>query len=489
VSATARVGWRELAAAAILLGLAAVVLRLPAMSMPLDRDLAAYAVIGQRGGFFAELPYRDLFDHKQPLIYAVFWLLDLVAPVRVGAVRLTAALVPALAALALYASLTPHWGRARAAAAALVATVCAAAPLVEGTDLNTEHLLELTGAAPVLAALAGIGVASLWLPFGVGVLVAVAALTKAVGLLVAPAALLLLLAGCRRTGRSPARTLAVFSAGVALPALALLAGYALFGALDDLWFANVTYNRLYVEKFPRTFLPQGNEEVVRLAGLATAVGVVAFASRRGRDVTVAALLLWLAGAAAGAQLSARGFPHYYAPLMIPCAALLCAPVTLPRAVGDRVAPALAWAVTGVVLVIAALPFARSVADLRGKDGGQIALELYGAQAAPWLEAYAVGQDLRSRAGPGDRLFVSGAEPMFYWTSGLEPASRFIYDRPAGVVPERYLAAIAREVCARPPRFVVLPLGTWAPEAACLQGAGYRPVEIRAPVVVLERPEG
>jgi len=49
----------------------AFLLRLPTLHQPLDRDLAAYATIGalMRDGF---VPYRDVFDHKQPLVYAMY---------------------------------------------------------------------------------------------------------------------------------------------------------------------------------------------------------------------------------------------------------------------------------------------------------------------------------------------------------------------------------------------------------------------------------
>ena len=78
---------------------AACVLRLPAHDMPLNRDEATYAMIGDQGGLDL-LPYRDLFDNKQPLIYAVYWALARIAPHAVGAMRLTTALVAGAAALA-----------------------------------------------------------------------------------------------------------------------------------------------------------------------------------------------------------------------------------------------------------------------------------------------------------------------------------------------------------------------------------------------------
>ncbi|HEU5241449.1 MAG TPA: thermonuclease family protein, partial [Ornithinibacter sp.] len=88
---------------------------------PLDRDLALYATIGQRLGLDS-LPYRDLFDHKQPLIHYVYGGLDLIAPGSLLAIRLAAAVPSALVAALLLVYLEPLAGfrRAAAAAAALV---------------------------------------------------------------------------------------------------------------------------------------------------------------------------------------------------------------------------------------------------------------------------------------------------------------------------------------------------------------------------------
>ena len=79
----------------------AIALRLPAFDMPLNRDESLYATVGWFGGFFDVLPYADIFDHKQPLIYSVYWLLDVLAPLKLGAIRLAAALSSGLAAAAL----------------------------------------------------------------------------------------------------------------------------------------------------------------------------------------------------------------------------------------------------------------------------------------------------------------------------------------------------------------------------------------------------
>ena len=453
--------------------LVALLLRLPALDMPLNRDEALYATIGSVGGLFDVLPYADVFDHKQPLIYGVYWLLDLVAPRKLGAIRMAAAVPPGLASAALILALAPCIGRARALAAGALALVATASLLVEGTDLNTEHLLALTGALPVLYALTMARSPWRWTPVVCGLLLGLAMLTKAVAVFLLPALVPALLAGAAVRERSGPRELFLFAAGAAAVPLTVALWYAARGALDDLWYANYTFNRLYVDAVPRRLLPTGRTEILTLVTVGTAVGILALLDRRGRSLLVGTLLLWLAGAAVGAQLSSRGFPHYYAPVLLPACALLCVPI-----VGADRAPAARRAAAAVATVAALIvvgPFARTVADTIGKTGSQLAIEAYGTEARPWLVQYAVGSAIRERASPGDRLHVFGSEPGFYWTSGVRPASKFAYDIPFSIDPSRYLPVVQRELCRRPPRFLVDPAAReLAPRPRCLATLSYRP---------------
>ena len=74
----------------------AVLLRLPALGMPLERDEGVYAAIGR--ALPGSLPYRDLVDHKQPVVYPVYWLLDVIAPRSDTIVHVASAVAGGLAA-------------------------------------------------------------------------------------------------------------------------------------------------------------------------------------------------------------------------------------------------------------------------------------------------------------------------------------------------------------------------------------------------------
>jgi hypothetical protein len=429
----------------------AVGLRLQALHMPLDRDLADYATIGQnlRHGF---LPYRDLFDHKQPLIYPLYGLLDLIAPRSTAAVRIAAGLVAGLAAWTLFRLLRGPGGTVAAGAGAGLALLWGASDFTEGTGLNTEHLLVLVECVAVAVALrAPPGPRA---AFGLGLLLALAVLTKAVGLFLAPALLV-------AVGRDP-RRLAAFTAGAAGPLLALAAGYAAAGGLEDLWYANVTYNRLYVGQ-PFLALPN-NPAVLALA--AGAVLAVAPRLRGWRDDRVLQVLLaWLAGSLLGAHLSTNGFPHYYAPVVPPACALLALALTA--------SPRRRWAAALVALALV-LP-AVDLADRHRHRDVALSYDLFLGQTAWWRDAEVLGPKIRARARPGDRMYAEGTDPNYYWQADVRPATQFFYNLPVVVDPERWSHAVERDVCGpgRLPRFLVrqieLPLEA---VPSCLASAPY-----------------
>lgn len=470
---------KRLATAAGACLVAAVVLRLPALDQTLDRDSALYAAIGQRLGFDG-LPYRDFFDHKQPLIHWVYGLLDLLAPESLAGIRLAAAVPSALVAVGLFAFLETVAGVRRAAAAAALVVALSASTSVQGTDLNTEHLLTLPAAAAVLWALSLDRPGVRGGPFAIGVVGGVAILAKASAGPIALAALIPLLAWRSARAQSVPVTILRFAAGLALPLAVVVGGYAAAGALGDLVFANWTYNARYVGEQGFTLTPHGPEAVQLLFGAAVGWGLVRLGSLEGRDVLTLTLLAWLLGAWLGAQASSRGYAHYYAPVVAPAIALLVLP---PRPVSRALAVA-----RGAMLALGALAvvlIAVPVATNFGRSGDRITAEVYDAgELALWKTADVVGPFLRRRDPRAD-LFVVGSEPQYYWRSGLRAANRWLFDYPAEIAPERFLPEVAG-LCVDGPRFVVITTRVVPGYARrCTPANGYSEILRRGPVTVLE----
>lgn len=458
-----------------------VAVRLPSLHQPIDRDLAAYATIGQQIGR-GLVPYSDVFDHKQPLVYPVYWLLTTISSHSTEVIRIAASIVAGIAvsALFLFLSRRAHWSIA--AATAIFATFAGASRYVEGVDLNTEHLLVLTGSLAILLSLSLAGGTRRAIPLLVGGAIGIAILTKASGALLAPAALIPLIWGRKFQDRSMWRRIALFGTGMAIP-IALTAGvFGLLGAWQEFFHANITYNRVYVASTPHESLASWFDQPVIFQILATA-GVVAIFGRmliaKKLDPVGVTCLLWLLGAFIGAELSNRGFPHYFAPLVIPTAMCLCLPFWNARDLRPTVAGT-------AVLLLATAPFAIDVSRTLHQTPDSLAVRMYGAQATVWALQDEAGLFLRKRALPGDRLMVAESEPGFYWASGIRPASRYIYDYPWQFEPG-FMTQVAADLDP-PPRFMVLPRGSLPPYMEPLSEHPYELIHSIGSVQIFELPQ-
>ena len=467
--------------------LLAVLVHLPSLRQPIDRDMAAHATIGALANE-GLLPYRDVVDNKQPLPYLVYAVADIVAPRSTLALRAAATATAAAAGVSILLLTRRRLGLPRATVAAALAVLIGGSRWVQGVDLNTEHLLVLTGLWAVLLPLR-------WpshqlTPLVAGVLLGLAALTKAPGaLLVLPAAILLF-EQQRRRPQGLFATAALYGTGVLAPLAAVVAFYAARSAFDDLIYWNVTYNLGYVDAAPRgtgSLLAVNLELwpvlVLTMAGLAGAALALRSPGQRGLP---AAVIAWVVSAYVGAKLGGREFPHYYAPLVVPAA--LGVALGLPEV---RLArwPSLATSASAAVVLALAAPAVHDVASQYGQPPDALAIRLYRAtQAVPWTHQDEAGAWLHEHAAPSDALFVVGNEPGFYWASGIAPATPYLFDLHVVVRPD-FWDELARRLAADPPRWLVFPRGepVWHPYVQPLQQLGYEQVAQFGPVHVLELP--
>lgn len=444
----------------------AVALRLPTLDQPLNRDEALYAYVGQRI-WQGDLPYRDLMDLKQPFAYVLYAIFDLFGGPKVGVVRVATGVWAGLSAAALGWAVRPALGDRRALLAAVLMVIVGAGTAIEGSDLNTEHVLVLFTALAVGCALR-VSTGRPRMAAAAGGLLGIAVITKGIGVVLAPAiAIAVLLAPAPRPARL--RRIAAAAAAACVAPLLLAIGFLALGALDDLWLGNVTYPRAYVASgFRFVQFPEGNPAVVVLFLVALAVTGVHLTLARGRSRVGWTLLAWLIGAWAGALIGGRSFAHYFVPMLPAAAACLVLPLAVPVRRGGLV-------LAGSVLLAlgTAAPFALQSYERFGRSGTENAFHQYGrlgAQAS--TESFAMAAELGRRARPGDRLYVTGAEPGFLWASELAAATRWTLDYALMVLPERYAADIHHDLCERRPQWLIIAVGIpLAPPAQCL-AAGY-----------------
>lgn len=408
-------------AAAVALGLALAVLWPSYVDAVRDRDEGAYALVAARWSD-GSLPYRDVFDHKPPLV-PLLYRAAFAAGRSMVPVRLLWTALIAATALAVFGLVRRLSAGAWAAAPLVAAALCAwglSSGGVQGGTANTEVP---TAAFVALSALAVVALP----PGRARSRAALAGLLSGLALLAKPVALpeaLLLAAWVARPvapgeprGPRAARSL-LFALGAAVPALCAGAYFAARGGLSSAWEAVVVYNVRYAGGSPYPL-------DVRIAGIgqalvgdllflaAPAAVLFAWRVRKEPSVPLRLVLLWTAASLAGVFLAGRLYPHYFVPLVPPlaCAAgLLWAEAARSGLARSTFVPPLA---AGIALVVL-LPSIRSTLDYRSRW----------AYFPGWQASAA--DEVRTRIRPGGTLLVWGAEPEVYFRSGARPLTRYVY---------------------------------------------------------------
>ena len=228
--------------AALALGLS---FRLQALDIPLDRDEGIYGYIGANLGSGLVL-YRDVFDHKPPVIFFVYAVVDALGADNRLNTRIAGAVFMALTTLLVYGLGRRVYGPAVGLAAAFLYTLLGHSGRIHGPHLNTEHvmlpLLLLSMLAAVEAGRRRVG----WLSVLAGVTASLAILTKPVAL---PAVLPIFAAATIsdfRGWRPACASAAWFIGGALAPVAAFGLWFLVNDALDDLYRDVFTFNTSYV---------------------------------------------------------------------------------------------------------------------------------------------------------------------------------------------------------------------------------------------------
>ncbi len=429
----------------------------PPFGLTPNRDSGVYLYTAQRM-LAGEAPYRDVWDHKPPLVY----LIDL-APVRTGAplwgLWLLVAGSIAGAAWLLWSILQSTFGRLPAAAAVTAACVLLAATF-KGNLPEEYGLLLQAGAVWGFSKLVSGRARPPWVSAGaIGVMGALAVLLKPTLIGLWPAMTLTLLA-TPVAAASRRERLGVLFAGLAGGAggLALAAAVmAQAGLWPAFWDSAIVYNLFYAtggdrwsrwsESLARLGLPGllalGGVGVLYLLGVwawrrhrrsdRLAPGVLALALLPVIDLPIEALL------SAG---SGRLYLQYLTP-WVPAVALLAA------------STARSWLPEGwtarpgrVATAVLALGLAAST-TLTGMKVNSRRAE--SAQVRLAVEA------VEARSQPGSTVLVWGAETQILVLSGRQAPSRYAYLYPLltrGYANEERVAEFAGDLWANPPALVI-----------------------------------
>ena len=452
---------------AALVFLTSLLIRLPLLPVPFERDEGEYSYIAWRMGYH-EIPYRDWFDQKPPGIFWAYRLALFLPMDPIRSVHLVGALFAAATALALFFLarrwLPDFW----AAFAGILFGVVSPQPSLQGIAANTElfMLLPLTLSVLAFVAAADTERPSIPLMLLCGALTGVAAAFKQVA---AVNWLFLALAWpLVARARGKCRTSALFAgcslAGAAIPWAALALYFTVRGAfrdfLDNVLFHNFEYmgrlswnDRLgLLHGALRSLAP--SQVVVWLFSLAGIIS--AFGAGRARWAIVC--LLWGLTSMAGVAAGGYFFGHYFLQLL----PWLCLTAALGAAALQQW-----WLARGLPLwparcLLAAAPLALPLVTL-----------------APFLSKYSpeeavtriypenrfalmpeLGRRLAEITPPDQRVFVFGAEPELLFYARRASATRYIFlfplYGPYSNVKEKQIAASVEIAKARPGGALFLP---------------------------------
>lgn len=417
----------------IVLAALPLVLYLPALDNPFERDEGVYATIAQ-GLLEGLVPYRDLFDNKPPLVYAWYALGFVLFGESVVAPRLIAALLLSLTTLAVY-------GEARLLFAKGVAYV-ATGLFALGTGLpwialhaNTEAYMLLPLVGSLLAFTLGLRRRNGWWLLAAGVLGGMAMMTKQVALWnVIALAVVAAVWHWRRNGLNrrivvpPGQVLA--GASISVGAVAI--PFALAGALSDLFYASLSYNFLYVSSLSLV------ERLVNLGyGLLVFFGIAAplisasifgvyLVFRRPRRSLDYLVLLWALASAIGVASGGRFYPHYFLHL-VPAMSILAA-ITIynlwrGRNLRRLVKPAV---LTGLVLLVVSAGTNAVLLAVPRQAEEELAPSVF--HQKMWeQDSEAIGDYIEERTDPDQTIFNFGRESQIYFYADRRPAVRYFYD--------------------------------------------------------------
>lgn len=449
MSARTRLG-ALLAAALAALALWHALLRAHGRGVPLITDEGEYAVaarIWSEGG----LPYRDAFSQKPPMTLLAYRLAR-TASSSPEAARVLAASAGIGTILALFLMAPRNWSPGARLSAPAAFSALAALPIGDyGFPANTETFVNLFAALAALLLLARS-------PLAAGVAAGAALCSKqtaAWSLLALAAAAAWLLERRISARRSRGAILARFIAGSALAP----AGWALYFAeqggfaeyWDAVWRGNTRYAAALLNTgslgeqlswFARALLPRLALFCAPALGLAFLglKGLRAGPQRRVETLGV----LWLGGAAAGALTGLFLFPHYFLVLAPPLALLAAAGA-------ERLGPRRALAAAALLALWPALLAPRLLFASAPRERASALLH-----PNPLFETKELGEELRRRARPGDRLHVFGSEGALFVYSGLRPATKHTLSYALTLFPKD-AAAVDAELAAlesASPRFVI-----------------------------------
>jgi len=413
-----------------------LLIRLPDLGMPLERDEGEYAYAAQeiaRGG----VPYQDTFCQKPPVVF--LWYLCGIALFgeSVVAIHLAMVVAAAAASLCLYFLGRRLSGRTAGWSAAVFFTVAAAGSGYFGSAANTEIFMLAPAVAGALFVLRAVESERALDWFFTGLFCGLAFMTKQVALFsfAGPAVFAAwILWKRRRPAASHAKPALFGTAGIAAAVVPFILWFTLTGTLGVFWDTAFSHNVGYVVSPYGAWKWEQMVDVVSRRFLVTdgllyfgtalvLLQVIMRKESRGRAAFWFPSL-WFAGSVFGVALGPYTFGHYFLQLL-PAMALATGVLVdeASRKIASR--PGLARFIpltAGIVIMAPMISDRLSTMALPKEERSFELYKIYG--LTPFLAAVEVGEYLKRTTDPDDTLLIVGSEPEILFYANRRSATRF-----------------------------------------------------------------
>jgi len=436
-----------------------VLLYLPLLHEPLSRDEGFYAAVGQlilRG----DLPYRDAFDNKPPLVFGWYALSFLIFGENDWAPRLMAAVLLSVTTILVHIQARMLFSRREALLAAF-AFALSTGLAGFGSNANTEYFM----LAPLVGGLVTFTLGHQtgrpqWFLLS-GFLNGMAVMTKEVSLFNLGFLVLWTLYPAWRGELSRRHVAAVglLFLGCSLAVALIVLPFVFLGAFTDFWDAAVVYTLHYVG---------ANSPVTRLIGL---VNVFVFPASYGGPWVALTLLGfiylmrgqdrwrwlpagWLVASVLGIVFLGRLYAHYYVHLLPAFSLIVPFGIRFLRHKW-KVAPARAAAFTGLVGVLAAgAIFLNGQVYLHPSvEEGNLAALTHDYQEHWYLASPALSRYIANNTSPGDRVYNLGFQSELYFYADRRSPTRYLFDH-LFVADARLVESALHDLRNQPPALII-----------------------------------
>lgn len=405
-----------------------LLIRLPYLNVPLERDEGGYAYIAWRMEQ-GELPYKDVFDNKPPLIYFIYLLIFKVFGHSVKAIHCFLLLWVLAEVFLIYKLCRQlfHEDSLALLAAAIFAFVTSE-PGVLGFTANTEifMLLPIIGSY-VLLLKSEKGQSAKWLAI-CGLLNGIAFMIKPVGLYNFAGIIIYL---SYTTLKDPdqkrlRKEVSYLAAGFLMIPVLLLFYFWMKGSVATFLYWAFGYNIDYMavggslldKEVLITFLRRFFI-ILKSDLFFYVLCLYAFISCYKIDRRAALLLItWFVMSFIGVTSGKRFFPHYFVQLIPP---LAVGAAWGMRRLLDRKSQALKLS---LILLIVFVPLKANYQYLFKYTPKEISSKLYGVN--PFAEASEIATYINSQTSPVDTIAILGSEPEMLYYAQRKSASRYIY---------------------------------------------------------------